>query len=316
MVRQSCPFSGPATSTVFCPPHPLTAAGTAVHQLIDAAGSHAITLTVTDTDGAYTSALLVIEIEAAPVVNTPPTVVIVTPADGATIADGEPVSFSAVVNDAEEMASGLTVTWTSSIDGVLTGAVPDAAGSVSFSEPEMTVGTHIVTVTVSDTEGLTGMDMAVLNIDSAAEEEEEEDFLEEGDELPPELEGGTYSGCEDFDLDNLVIFGAIDAALFCACGFDEADNVKISSSGEDDIDLDCLDVVDGDLEIDLCGANTIDLSSLGSIGESANIHDNYDTEVIDMSALTSIGGSFTINNNVDLEELNIASLSLWMAACR
>ena len=79
----------------------------------------------------------------------------------------------------------------------------------------MTVGTHIVTVTVSDTEGLTGMDMAVLNIDSAAEEEEEEeDFLEEGDELPPELEGGTYSGCEDFDLDNLVIFGAIDAALF------------------------------------------------------------------------------------------------------
>ena len=272
-------------------------------------GSHAITLTVTDTDGAYTSALLVIEIEAAPVINTPPTVVIVTPADGATIAEGEPVSFSAVVADAEEMASGLTVTWTSSIDGVLTGAVPDAAGSVSFSEPAMTVGTHIVTVTVSDTEGLTGMDMAVLNIDSAAEEEEEEeDFLEEGDELPPELEGGTYSGCEDFDLDNLVIFGAIDAALFCACGFDEADNVKISSSGEDDIDLDCLDVVDGDLEIDLCGANTIDLSSLGSIGESANIHDNYDTEVIDMSALTSIGGSFTINNNVDLEALNIASL--------
>ena len=177
-------------------------------------------------------ALLVIEIEAAPVINTPPTVVIVTPADGATIAEGEPVSFSAVVADAEEMASGLTVTWTSSIDGVLTGAVPDAAGSVSFSEPAMTVGTHIVTVTVSDTEGLTGMDMAVLNIDSAAEEEEEEeDFLEEGDELPPELEGGTYSGCEDFDLDNLVIFGAIDAALFCACGFDEADNVKISLLG-------------------------------------------------------------------------------------
>ena len=150
-------------------------------------GSHAITLTVTDTDGAYTSALLVIEIEAAPVINTPPTVVIVTPADGATIAEGEPVSFSAVVADAEEMASGLTVTWTSSIDGVLTGAVPDAAGSVSFSEPAMTVGTHIVTVTVSDTEGLTGMDMAVLNIDSAAEEEEEEDFLEEGDDSRPSL---------------------------------------------------------------------------------------------------------------------------------
>ena len=56
-------------------------------------------------DGAYTSALLVMEIEAAPVINTPPTVVIVTPADGATITEGEPVSFS-VVNDAEEMASG------------------------------------------------------------------------------------------------------------------------------------------------------------------------------------------------------------------
>ena len=108
--------------------------------------------------------------------------------------------------------------------------MPDAAGKVSFSEPAMTVGTHIVTVTVSDTEGLTGMDMAVLNIDSAAdEEEEEEDFLEEETSfrlslrVAPTRAARTSTGTTR-DL------GAIDAAPFCACGFDEADNVKISSS--------------------------------------------------------------------------------------
>ena len=274
-------------------------------------GSHTITLTVTDTDGAYTTGVLVLEVEAAPEVNTPPTIALISPTDGYTASEGGSVLFSAIVNDAEDAPSALTITWTSSIDGVLTGAVPDEAGAVSFTETGLSVGTHIIVVTVADPEGLISTAMAVLNVETPGGdtgEEEEEDFLEEGDELPPELEGGTYAGCAGFDLDNLVIFGSIDAALFCACGFDEADNVKISSSGDDDIDLDCLDVIDGDLEIDLCDANTIDLSSVASVGDGVNIHDNYDTEVIDLSSMISIGGNFNISNNVDLEELNITSL--------
>ena len=274
-------------------------------------GSHAITLTVTDSEGAYTTAVMVIEIEEALVVNTPPVITLVSPEDGATVLASEPVVFSAVINDGEDAPSALTITWTSSIDGVLTGATPDALGTVSFTEPVLSLGTHIITVTAADTGGLNAMAMSLLTIEPVEEEEEEEeeeDFLEDGDELPPELEGGTYAGCADFDLDNLVIFGAIDARLFCACGFDEADNVKISSSGESDIDLDCLEIIDGDLEIDLCGANNIDLSSVASVGDGVNIHDNYDTEVIDLSAMTSVGGSFSINNNIDLEELNISAL--------
>ena len=274
-------------------------------------GSHTITLTVTDTDGAYTTGVLVLEVEAAPEINTAPTVALISPTDGYTAEEGEAVLFSAIVHDAEDAPSALSITWTSSIDGVLTGATPDEAGAVSFSETEMSVGTHIIVVTVADTEGLIATTMAVLNVDTLGGdtgEEEEDDFLEEGDELPPELEGGTYAGCEGFNLDNLVIFGSIDAALFCACGFDEADNVKISSSGADDIDLDCLDVINGDLEIDLCGATTIDLSSVASVGDGVNIHDNYDTEVIDLSSMTSIGGTLNISNNVDLEELTLTSL--------
>ena len=275
-----------------------------------AEGIHTITLTVTDTDGAYTTGVLLLEVEAAPEINTAPTVTLISPADGHTVAEGDAVLFSAVVNDAEDAPSALTITWTSSIDGVLTGATPDGSGAVSFSETEMSVGTHIISITVADTEGLIATTMAVLNVETSGDDpdDEEDDFLEEGDELPPELEGGTYTGCAGFDLDNLTIFGSIDAALFCACGFDEADNVKISSSGDDDIDLDCLDVIGGDLEIDLSDANTIDLSSVASVGDGVNIHDNYDTEVIDLSAMTSIGGSFNISSNVDLETLNIAAL--------
>ncbi len=270
-----------------------------------ARGSHTITLTVTDTDGAYTTEVLVLEVVAAPIINNAPTIALLSPTDGATVEEGEPVLFNAIVNDAEDAPSALTITWTSSIDGVLTGAAPDGAGTVNFAEVGMSLGTHIIVVTVADTEGLFTSTMAVLNIETAVGED---DFLEDGDELPPELEGGTYSGCAGFDLDNLVIFGSIDAALFCACGFDEADNVKISSSGASNIDLACLDVIRGELEIDLCGANTIDLSSLASVGDGVSIHDNYDTEIIDISAMTSIGGNFNITTNVDLEDLRLASL--------
>ena len=275
-------------------------------------GSHAVTLTVTDTEGAYTTAVMVVTIEAAPDINTAPTVELTSPSDGDVVVEGDPVLFSAVVSDGEDALGDLTVTWTSSIDGVLVGAVSDDSGTVGFSALEMSVGTHIITVTVVDTGGLSAMAMAVLNVESSDgggdDDDDDGGYLEEGDPLPPELEGGTYSGCADFDLDNLVIFGSIDAALFCACGFDEADNVKISSSGDDDIDLDCLDLIDGDLEIDLCGSNTIDLSNVASVGESINIHDNYDTQIIDMSSVVSVGGSFNISSNVDLEELRLTAL--------
>lgn len=271
-------------------------------------GNHTITLTVTDTEGAYTTQLLVIEVEEAVVENTPPNIALTSPTDGDTVSKEEPVVFSAVVVDAEDAPADLTITWTSSMDGVLTGAVPDATGLVSFTETDLSVGTHIVVVTVADTGGLLATAMAVLNVEAPGEEEEEEDFLEDGDELPPELSGGTYSGCADFDLDNLMIFGSIDAALFCACGFDEADNVMINSSGEDDIDLDCLDIIDGHLEIDMCGSNTIDLSSVASVGDSVNIHDNYETEIIDLSSMVSVGGSFSMSSNRDLEELKIDAL--------
>ena len=51
-----------------------------------------------------------------------------------------------------------------------------------------------------------------------------------------------------------MIFGAIDAALFCACGFDEADNVLINSSGDADID--------GTLEADAITVNGTALNTV------------------------------------------------------
>ena len=271
-------------------------------------GMHAVTLTVTDTEGAYTTQVVIMEVEEAPIVNTPPTVSIVSPTEGAVVEDGVEVAFNAVFYDAEDAPEALTIVWTSSIDGVLTGAVPDASGMVSFSEAGMSVGTHVIIVTVTDSGGLLANGMVVINVAAPGDDEDDEEFIDWDDDLPPELEGGTYSGCADFDLDNLMIFGAIDAALFCACGFDEADNVLINSSGDADIDLDCLDVIDGHLEIDMCGSNTIDLSSVASVGDTVNIHDNYDTEVIDLSSMVSVGGGFSLNSNRDLEELNLDSL--------
>ena len=127
-------------------------------------GMHAVTLTVTDTEGAYTTQVVIMEVEEAPVINTPPTVSIVSPTEGAVVEDGVDVAFNAVFYDAEDAPDALTIVWTSSIDGVLTGAVPDASGMVSFSEAGMSVGTHVIIVTVTDSGGLLANGMVVINV--------------------------------------------------------------------------------------------------------------------------------------------------------
>jgi len=294
-------------------------------------GIHTIELIVTDTEGLYSTAMVLLNVQATPeeepVVNSAPSITISHPLDGADVEEGDTVLFAANVSDEEDDDNTLGLIWMSNLDGSFGAGTIDDSGYVGFTTTTLSLGTHIVTATVTDSGGLESNAMVVITVDTATEpvddgtaddggddggeeeeEEEEEDFLEEGDDLPPELEGGTYAGCDAFDPDNLVIFGAIDAALFCACGFDEADNVKISSSGSSDINLSCLDIIDGALEIDLCGATHIDLSNVASVGDGVQIHDNYDTESIDMGSLTSIGESFNINNNQDLEELTLTSL--------
>jgi hypothetical protein len=91
--------------------------------------------------------------------NQPPTVVITAPADGSTFIEGESIDFSGTATDAEDgdLAAGLS--WMSSLDGVI------GMGG-SFSRDDLSLGTHTITSTVSDSGWLVGSDQISIGVTS------------------------------------------------------------------------------------------------------------------------------------------------------
>ncbi len=94
--------------------------------------------------------------------NTPPTVTISAPTDNASFAEDETITFSAVAVDSEDGAlSGDAIVWTSDKDGqVGTGA--------SFISDSLSIGTHIITVTATDSQGDSGTDTITIRVQEAA----------------------------------------------------------------------------------------------------------------------------------------------------
>ena len=109
-------------------------------------GTHTITLTATDSNGAAGTATVSITIEA----NQPPTASISSPTDGTTFDEGDPIQFQGSGSDAEDGAlAGASLVWTSDVDGQIgTGA--------TFSRNDLSLGTHTITLTATDGDGATG----------------------------------------------------------------------------------------------------------------------------------------------------------------
>ena len=97
--------------------------------------------------GVSTAAVLHIEY-VYPVSNSAPVVVITDPADGASTSNGTNVAFAATANDAEDGDVGASLTWSSSIDGI----IGSGAGFSSL----LSIGTHTVTASVTDSGGQLG----------------------------------------------------------------------------------------------------------------------------------------------------------------
>jgi hypothetical protein len=121
-------------------------------------GTHLVTLAVEDDQGLVCTDVIVYAVD------TPPSVTIVSPSSGSTAREGEIVTFEATVADAEDAATALSVEWTSDLDGVLSTADADAAGTVAFTSAGLSAGAHTLRVTVTDTHGLAASDLAVLTV--------------------------------------------------------------------------------------------------------------------------------------------------------
>lgn len=110
-------------------------------------GEHAIELTVEDTTGKTDRSSVIIDVGPP---NTAPDCQIISPTTGMTGTFGDLVTFAANANDVDIPEDMLTATWRSDKDGELGNAAVNSDGSISFPFSELSVNTHVVTLTVAD----------------------------------------------------------------------------------------------------------------------------------------------------------------------
>lgn len=94
--------------------------------------------------------------------NTAPTVTITAPANGSSVTQGTSVSFSGTATDVEDGTISGSLTWTSSINGSI-------GSGASFSTSTLSVGTHTITASVTDSGGLPGSAVITLNVTSTGQ---------------------------------------------------------------------------------------------------------------------------------------------------
>jgi hypothetical protein len=121
-------------------------------------GTHRVTMTVTDEVGATCVDGTTVVVGFAPSVD------ITAPADDSVVNVGTTVVFMAMVSDPDESATDLLVEWSSDRDGVLWTDAPDSVGFTTFSSNELTIGTHTIRLTVTDSLGLYTVDVAVFRV--------------------------------------------------------------------------------------------------------------------------------------------------------
>ncbi|MDJ0906252.1 MAG: FG-GAP-like repeat-containing protein [Woeseiaceae bacterium] len=122
------------------------------------AGTHLITAAVTDSGGESGDATITVTVNALP------TVTITNPSNGSNFNFGDSINFQASATDAEDDNASLTntITWSSNLDGALAGS----GGSIPVST--LSIGTHTITASVTDSNGAAASDAISVTINNNA----------------------------------------------------------------------------------------------------------------------------------------------------
>ena len=104
--------------------------------------------------------------DASPV-DEAPSVSISTPQEGEAFAYGEGVDFTGAVSDDLDAPETLSATWSSDLQGELGTSEVDSEGATTLSVEDLLPGTHVVSVSVSDSAGQSGTDSVSFLVNTA-----------------------------------------------------------------------------------------------------------------------------------------------------
>ena len=123
--------------------------------------AHMITVSATDSLGGNASEMLAITVGEP---NTPPTCEILSPETGSAFDAIETVLLEGLVGDVNVDVEELTVTWVSSLDGVLGSGTPDPSGNTILPIDTLQKDTHVITLQVQDEVGERCTDFITLTV--------------------------------------------------------------------------------------------------------------------------------------------------------
>ncbi|MCW9018136.1 MAG: Ig-like domain-containing protein, partial [Kangiellaceae bacterium] len=118
------------------------------------AGSHTITATVTDSGGEETSQSISVSVNEA--ANTVPQISITAPVGGSSFSDGQSITFTATADDNEDGDLSTNIEWSSNLDGAL--------GTGSSFSTVLSVGSHTITATITDSEGEEVSEIIIVSV--------------------------------------------------------------------------------------------------------------------------------------------------------
>lgn len=121
--------------------------GTTDNYIILSEGVHNISLYVEDTSGKNNTQTIPITVKPP---NQTPECTITAPESDISYLVGQNIEFSGTVTDHEDDNTELSISWTSSIDGILNTLPPQSNGSILFATNSLSPGNHTITLTAED----------------------------------------------------------------------------------------------------------------------------------------------------------------------
>ena len=126
------------------------------------ANTHTIQFVVRDELDSTCSDSIIITVDT----KTPPELLLTSPVDGTVITAGDFVNFQGTVTDNEDLPSDVAISWVSNIDGEFSTQGATSSGDLIFNTSSLSAGLHSITVTATDSAGLTDAEVVGIRINN------------------------------------------------------------------------------------------------------------------------------------------------------